>query len=196
MLGNLDLFRNLVQAVCDREGKATQGMIHKLPYFMYMYNCERHVYHCETRIYYSLHKYVFYMYILISDAPNGISNQYRSLSIIVSESVTCRFEWCISDIACIYIICPVDGNIFKHILSVCETWRISSPKTIVRITKTHLLLQAVIEIVWVAVVLASFNTENCKFKQRGNWKTECYCLIIIMWHHFHFGFVIQTCQFV
>ena len=62
MLGNLDLFRNLVQAVCDREGKATQGMIHKLPYFMYMYNCERHVYHCETRIYYSLHKYVFYMY--------------------------------------------------------------------------------------------------------------------------------------
>ena len=34
MLGNLDLFRNLVQAVCDREGKATQGMIHKLPYFM------------------------------------------------------------------------------------------------------------------------------------------------------------------
>ena len=76
MLGNLDLLKNLVQTVCDREGKATQGVIHTLPYFMYMYmyNCIRHVYHCETSMYYSLHKYVYYMYILISDAPNGISN--------------------------------------------------------------------------------------------------------------------------
>ena len=27
MLGNLALFRNVVQAVCDHEGKATQGMV-------------------------------------------------------------------------------------------------------------------------------------------------------------------------
>ena len=33
MLGNLALFRNVVQAVCDREGKATQGntCIHVYP---------------------------------------------------------------------------------------------------------------------------------------------------------------------